>query len=202
MTHGALFLAVFLACVVEAVEATTIVLAAGTARSWRSAASGLVVALAVLAGVIAILGPAVSAMPLRGLRLVVTAAVGCLGGTVGARGDQGHHRHHQQHGQGVGAPAVAAHEVTHVLAESGTAAAPERGDPPRCRDILAGIAGRDGDVGRARPVAVLCCHPPRLPHERRPIVQARGPVRAAAFSPASLAYPRFARLGHQRATHI
>jgi len=73
VTHGALFLAVFLACVVEAVEATTIVLAAGTARSWRSAASGLVVALAVLAGVIAILGPAVSALPLRGLRLVVGA---------------------------------------------------------------------------------------------------------------------------------
>ena len=73
MTHGALFLAVFLACVVEAVEATTIVLAAGTARSWRSAASGLAVALVVLAGVVAILGPAVSAAPLRGLRLVVGA---------------------------------------------------------------------------------------------------------------------------------
>jgi uncharacterized membrane protein len=70
---GALFLAVFLACAVEAVEATTIVLAAGTARDWRSALSGLVSALAVLAIIVAVLGPAVSDVPLRGLRLVVGA---------------------------------------------------------------------------------------------------------------------------------
>jgi uncharacterized membrane protein len=37
VSSGALFLAVFLACAVEAVEALTIVLAAGTARDWRSA---------------------------------------------------------------------------------------------------------------------------------------------------------------------
>jgi uncharacterized membrane protein len=68
---GALFVAVFLACAVEAVEATTIVLAAGTARDWRSALSGLVAALVVLAVVVGVLGPAVSDIPLRGLRLVV-----------------------------------------------------------------------------------------------------------------------------------
>jgi uncharacterized membrane protein len=73
MGAGALFIAVFLACAVEAVEATTIVLAAGTARDWRSAVSGLAVALLVLALVVAVLGPAVSAVPLRGLRLVVGA---------------------------------------------------------------------------------------------------------------------------------
>ena len=73
MTHGALFFAVFLACAVEAVEATTIVLAAGTAREWRSATIGLASALIVLAGIVAILGPAVSSVPLRGLRLVVGA---------------------------------------------------------------------------------------------------------------------------------
>jgi uncharacterized membrane protein len=70
---GALFIAVFLACVVEAVEATTIVLAAGTARDWRSATSGMAGALAVLAIVVAALGPAVSDVPLRGLRLFVGA---------------------------------------------------------------------------------------------------------------------------------
>jgi len=70
---GALFVAVFLACVVEAVEATTIVLAAGTARDWRSAASGTAGALVVLAIIVAALGPAVSDVPLRGLRLVVGA---------------------------------------------------------------------------------------------------------------------------------
>jgi uncharacterized membrane protein len=72
-SSGALFIAVFLACVVEAVEATTIVLAAGTARDWRSATSGMAGALAVLAIIVAALGPAVSALPLRGLRLVVGA---------------------------------------------------------------------------------------------------------------------------------
>jgi uncharacterized membrane protein len=70
---GALFIAVFLACVVEAVEATTIVLAAGTARDWRSATTGMAAALAVLAVIVAALGPAVSDVPLRGLRLVVGA---------------------------------------------------------------------------------------------------------------------------------
>ncbi len=73
MGSGALFIAVFLACVVEAVEATTIVLAAGTARDWRSATIGMAGALAVLAIVVAALGPAVSDVPLRGLRLVVGA---------------------------------------------------------------------------------------------------------------------------------
>jgi uncharacterized membrane protein len=70
---GALFIAVFLACAVEAVEATTIVLAAGTARGWRSAATGMGVALVVLAVIVAALGPAVSEIPLRGLRLFVGA---------------------------------------------------------------------------------------------------------------------------------
>jgi uncharacterized membrane protein len=69
----ALFLAVFLACAVEAVEATTIVLAAGTARDWRSAATGTGVALVVLAAIVAVLGPAVAAIPIRDLRLIVGA---------------------------------------------------------------------------------------------------------------------------------
>jgi uncharacterized membrane protein len=73
MGAWALFAAVFLACAVEGVEATTIVLAAGTARDWRSATSGMIGALAVLVVVVAVLGPAVSALPLRSLRLVVGA---------------------------------------------------------------------------------------------------------------------------------
>ncbi len=71
MTAWPLFVAVFLACAVEAVEATTIVLAAGTARDWRSATVGLTAALATLAVIVAVVGPAVSVIPLRGLRLVV-----------------------------------------------------------------------------------------------------------------------------------
>jgi uncharacterized membrane protein len=71
VTAGALFIAVFLACAVEAVEATTIVLAAGTARDWRSAMTGLAAGLALLAVIIAALGPVVTQIPLRGLRVVV-----------------------------------------------------------------------------------------------------------------------------------
>jgi uncharacterized membrane protein len=71
VSGGALFLAVFLACTVEAVEATTIVLAAGTARDWRSALYGLLAGLVTLAVLIGALGPAVSAVPLHALRLVV-----------------------------------------------------------------------------------------------------------------------------------
>ena len=68
---GALFVAVFLACAVEAVEATTIVLAAGTARDWRSAFYGVGAGLLLLAAVVALLGPGISAIPLHYLRLVV-----------------------------------------------------------------------------------------------------------------------------------
>jgi uncharacterized membrane protein len=70
---AALFIAVFLACAVEAVEATTIVLAAGTARDWRSAGVGTASGLVVLAAIVAVLGPAVSRIPLGGLRVVVGA---------------------------------------------------------------------------------------------------------------------------------
>ena len=41
MNGSALFVAVFLACAVEAVEALTIVLAAGAGRDWRSALLGV-----------------------------------------------------------------------------------------------------------------------------------------------------------------
>jgi uncharacterized membrane protein len=71
MGASALFVAVFLACAVEAVEATTIVLAAGTARDWRSALTGVGSGLAVLTAIVAVLGPALTLVPLRGLRLVV-----------------------------------------------------------------------------------------------------------------------------------
>jgi uncharacterized membrane protein len=73
VSAAALFLAVFLACAVEAVEALTIVLAAGTARDWRSAITGVVAGMGVLAVVVAVLGPALSAIPLDGLRLFVGA---------------------------------------------------------------------------------------------------------------------------------
>ncbi|MGH8860430.1 MAG: hypothetical protein ACRDVG_04205, partial [Jatrophihabitantaceae bacterium] len=71
MNSGALFVAVFLACAVEAVEATTIVLAVGTTRNWRSSLIGVAGGLATLAVIVGALGPAVSAIPLQSLRLLV-----------------------------------------------------------------------------------------------------------------------------------
>jgi uncharacterized membrane protein len=66
-----LFLAVFVASAVEGVEAVTIVLAAGITRGWRSAWAGVGTALLVLAAIVAALGPALTALPIDVLRLVV-----------------------------------------------------------------------------------------------------------------------------------
>ena len=71
MSSSALFIAVFLACAVEAVEALTIVMAAGFGRDWRSALLGVGCGLAVLVLIVAALGPALTAIPLGVLRLVV-----------------------------------------------------------------------------------------------------------------------------------
>ena len=68
-----LAVAVFLACAVEAVEATTIVLAAATARDGRSAAAGTLAALAVLALIVLIAGPSIQLIPIGILRLIVGA---------------------------------------------------------------------------------------------------------------------------------
>ena len=67
----ALFVSVFLACAVEAVEAVTIVLAAGTSRDWRSTFQGVISGLVVLAGLIVILGPSIEKLPKSTLRLMV-----------------------------------------------------------------------------------------------------------------------------------
>jgi uncharacterized membrane protein len=75
MNSTALFITVFLACAVEAVEAATVVLAMGTARHWRSTLTGVAIGLLVLAAVAAAVGPAISAVPLGVLRLVVGAAL-------------------------------------------------------------------------------------------------------------------------------
>jgi uncharacterized membrane protein len=69
--NSALFLSVFLACAVEAVEATTIVLAAGTARDWKSSLRGMWAGLLTLAIIIAAIGPSLSAIPMNALRLFV-----------------------------------------------------------------------------------------------------------------------------------
>jgi uncharacterized membrane protein len=66
-----LLLSVFLACTVEAVEALTIVLAVGSTRSWSAAISGVGAAAVALAAIVLALGPAITALPIGVLRVLV-----------------------------------------------------------------------------------------------------------------------------------
>jgi uncharacterized membrane protein len=61
----------FLASSVEAVEAATVVLAAGVVRGWRSALSGAIAALAALAVMVAAFGTTIAAIPIATLQVVV-----------------------------------------------------------------------------------------------------------------------------------
>jgi uncharacterized membrane protein len=70
-TEIGLAVSVFLACTVEAVEALTIVLAVGTTRNWGSALSGVGTAALALAAIVVALGPALTALPIGVLRVVV-----------------------------------------------------------------------------------------------------------------------------------
>ncbi|HEV3213866.1 MAG TPA: hypothetical protein VGZ03_10765 [Acidimicrobiales bacterium] len=75
-----LVLAVFGASAVEMVEALTIVLAAGTARGWRSALEGAAAAAAVLAALVLAVGvPLIRYVPIDALRVVVGALLLSLG---------------------------------------------------------------------------------------------------------------------------
>lgn len=67
-------LAAFLASAVEFVEALTVVLAVGTVRGWRGALLGCGSALAVLLVLVAVLGPALTRVPID----VVQSVVGTL----------------------------------------------------------------------------------------------------------------------------
>ena len=79
MTALPLILTVFVACAVEAIEALTIVLAAGLTREWRSTFQGMAAALLVLAAIVAVLGPTITLLPLTALRLVVGALLAIFG---------------------------------------------------------------------------------------------------------------------------
>jgi uncharacterized membrane protein len=74
-----LILTVFIACVVEAVEALTIVLATGITREWRSTFQGMAAALVALAVITAAVGPAINELPLTALRVVVGALLAIFG---------------------------------------------------------------------------------------------------------------------------
>ena len=71
MNAALLVLSTFLASAVEMVEALTIVLAAALARGWRSSLTGAAAAAVALGVIVAALGPALTSVPLRELRLLV-----------------------------------------------------------------------------------------------------------------------------------
>jgi uncharacterized membrane protein len=66
-----LFLTIFLASAVEVIEVVAIVLGVGMTRGWRATIGGVVVALLVLCGVVAVLGPALTLVPISVLRATV-----------------------------------------------------------------------------------------------------------------------------------
>ena len=72
---GPTIAAAFLASLVEFVEALTVVLAVGVTRGWRGALSGSGVAMLVLLAIIAVLGPALTRIPLDKVQLLVGAAL-------------------------------------------------------------------------------------------------------------------------------
>jgi len=63
--------AAFLASLVEAIEALTIVLAVATVRGWRPAGLGAAAGLASLALIVTAFGPLLDRVPLHGLQLVI-----------------------------------------------------------------------------------------------------------------------------------
>jgi uncharacterized membrane protein len=70
-TEVGLAVSVFVACMVEAVEALTIVLAVGSTRSWSSAIGGVGAAVLALVVIVVVLGPAITSLPIDVLRVVV-----------------------------------------------------------------------------------------------------------------------------------
>src|SRR5579872_4189716 len=68
---GPAMTAAFLASLVEAVEALTIVLAVATVRGWRPAGLGAFAGLLVLALIVVALGPLLNLVPLHFLQLAI-----------------------------------------------------------------------------------------------------------------------------------
>src|SRR5438445_4865364 len=68
---SAAVLAAFLASLVEAVEALTIVLSVATVRGWKPAGLGALAGAATLALLVALLGPFLDRVPLHALQLVI-----------------------------------------------------------------------------------------------------------------------------------
>ena len=72
---GVVVLTTFLASAVEAIEMATIVLGVGATRGWRSTLFGVATGFAILVVVVAVLGAALTAIPIGPLRVLVGAVL-------------------------------------------------------------------------------------------------------------------------------
>ena len=81
MSTGTVLVALgaFLASAVEMVEALTIVLGVGVVRGWRAPLIGVVASVVSLVALVAILGPALTVIPIDSLRLIVGALLLAFG---------------------------------------------------------------------------------------------------------------------------
>ena len=70
---GVVLLTTFLASTVEAIEMVTIVVGVGATRGWRSTLIGAAAGFAILAVIVAVMGAALTAIPIEPLRVVVGA---------------------------------------------------------------------------------------------------------------------------------
>ena len=70
---GVVFLTTFLASTVEAIEMVTIVVGVGATRGWRSTLIGAAAGFAILTAIVAVMGAALTAIPIGPLRVVVGA---------------------------------------------------------------------------------------------------------------------------------
>jgi len=122
-TSLGLFISVFFACTVEAVEAVTIVLAAGTARDWKSAWRGVIAGLLTLAVIIAAFGPALSHLPISFLRIAVGGLLLVFGLTwlrkaiLRASGYKALHDEEKIFQEELAAARIAAQETRHGVAD-------------------------------------------------------------------------------------
>src|SRR5436190_19160396 len=90
----AAFSAAFLASLVEAVEALTIVLAVAIVRGWRPAGLGAVAGLLVLALIVVALGPLLDRVPLSALQICDRHSAPVVRHALAAQGDIARRRTH------------------------------------------------------------------------------------------------------------
>lgn len=115
LAHLPALLAAFFASSVEFVEALTVVLAVGAVRGWRPALTGAFAALLLLALIVLLLGPLLTMVPLRAVRLLtgilllvfgwrwLAKAINRAAGRIPMRDEAAHYARETEHLSGLAA---------------------------------------------------------------------------------------------------